>query len=102
TVLSLDSAGLFVRDRFGEESAIALADGCRARFQTDFALSIADMPLHDATNPTSQAPSGNVAIAGHDLAKASPYTMLGDPAINRIRAVKIALNLLRLQLLGAE
>ncbi|MGE3313822.1 MAG: CinA family nicotinamide mononucleotide deamidase-related protein, partial [Planctomycetaceae bacterium] len=51
TVLSLDSADLFVRDRFGEESAIALADGCRARFQTDFALSIADMPLHDATNP---------------------------------------------------
>jgi nicotinamide-nucleotide amidase len=88
-------------DPFGAEPAMALAAACRAKFQTDFALAIPDLPFHDATVPNSQAPSGHVAISGENLAKAGPYTMLGDPAINRIRAVKIALNLLRLQLLGA-
>ncbi len=79
--------------------AIALANDCRTRFGTDFAVAIGNIPPYDPEKPPEETPGGHVALVGEDLVRTAGFTLLGDPAVNKVRAVKMALNLLRLHLL---
>jgi nicotinamide-nucleotide amidase len=80
----------------------ALADGCRERFGADFAIFVGPFPKYDPEDATSVAPGSQVALAGENISRVVDYTFLGDLTLNKSRAAKIALNLLRLHLLRQE
>jgi len=80
--------------------AAAMAAGCRDRFGTDFALAVTECPQFDPDDSAAQSPSAYVAMAGDDLLETREYTLVGDPNITKSRAAKLALNLLRLHLIG--
>jgi nicotinamide-nucleotide amidase len=80
--------------------AAAMAEGCRNRFGSDFALAITECPRFDPDDPHAAAPAAYVALAGEGIAEVRDVVLLGDPAINKSRTAKTALNLLRLHLNG--
>jgi nicotinamide-nucleotide amidase len=86
-----------------EHARIAtLANGCRERFRTNFVLFVGPFPKYDPEDATSAAPSSQVALAGDTVSRVVDYTFLGDMTLNKSRAAKIALNLLRLHLMRQE
>ena len=56
-------------------------------------------PHYDPDSPGQPAPTSEVGLAGPNVSRIVDYTFLGDAALNRSRAAKIALNLLRLHFL---
>ena len=82
--------------------AAAMAAGCRDRFGTDFALAVTECPRFDPDDSLAQTPSAYVAMSGHDLFETREYALIGDPDITKSRAAKLALNLLRLQLMRSS
>lgn len=83
-----------------DQARIAVAtESCRHRFGADFALLVGEFPPYDPEDATKEAPKSHVAIAGGDASRIVDYTFLGDLALNKSRAAKIALNLLRLHFL---
>ncbi|MEX0702526.1 MAG: CinA family nicotinamide mononucleotide deamidase-related protein [Planctomycetales bacterium] len=103
----------------GAEAARAMAEGCRRRFRTDFALAVGGVVTSCELRVTSEEgltpPGGNsslvtrhsslpdvpfvhVALAGEGLLETRSHALLQDPTINRSRAAKMALDLLRLHL----
>ncbi len=72
-----------------EETAIAMASGCRERFQSDYALAL--------TGRRDDTPEGVVwiALATPEGVQAFEHHLIGDPGIATSRAAKTALNLLR-------
>lgn len=83
----------------GETVATSMARGCRDRFGTDFALSIAATSLNDSSAVDTNTPVAFIALAGRDLEDVRELSLAGDPAIAKSRTVKAAMNLLRRQLL---
>lgn len=82
-----------------EHARIAgLANHCRERFEADFVLFVGKFPKYDPEDATGAAPGSNVALVGKNVSRVVDYTFLGDLALNKSRAAKIALNLLRLHL----
>jgi nicotinamide-nucleotide amidase len=81
------------------ETAREMARGCRERFGCDFALAITECPRFSPEDPSSAVPKANVALAGEGVLIAREHTLLGDLALVKSRAAKIALNLLRLHLM---
>ncbi|WP_166825882.1 CinA family nicotinamide mononucleotide deamidase-related protein [Thalassoroseus pseudoceratinae] len=79
-----------------EETAIEMANGCRERFQTDYALAL--------TGRKNDTPEGTVwiAFAGPNRSEAIEHHLIGDPGIATSRAAKTALNLLRTNLVACE
>jgi nicotinamide-nucleotide amidase len=77
----------------------AVANRCRERFGADFLLFVGKFPEYDPEDATATAPSSQVAMTGDNVSRVVDYTFLGDMALNKSRAAKIALNLLRLHLL---
>ena len=77
----------------------AVANWCRQRFGADFVLFVGKFPTYDPEDATQTAPSSHVALAGENVSRVVDYTFLGDLTLNKSRAAKIALNLLRLHLL---
>jgi nicotinamide-nucleotide amidase len=76
-----------------------LADRCRARFATDYALAIGPFP--GPVDASATARDVHIAIAGADgttTSKATPFA--GHPEIVVARIVKSALNYLRLSITG--
>jgi nicotinamide-nucleotide amidase len=98
------------RERGSEESTkidehariAALANGCRERFRVDFLLFVGPFPKYDPEDATSVAPTSQVALAGDKVSRVVDYTFLGDLTLNKSRAAKIALNLLRLHLMRLD
>lgn len=83
------------------EVALAMADGCRQRFGTDFALAVTEVPEFDPADPLATAPASFVALAHPQGHRVEQVQHFGDPAIAKSRTAKVAINLLRLHLLGA-
>lgn len=97
-LIGIDPQRLRASSSNSAEAAIEMADGCRAKFGTDFALSITDWPKYEAENPNAPIPVGHVAFSGEGVRQADIIWHFGDPAIAKSRTVKAALNLLRLHL----
>ena len=77
------------------EVAKAMAEGCRRRMGTDFALAVTEWPEFDPDNPLSTAPASFVALAGPGFSQVEEVQHFGDPAIIKSRTAKVAMNLLR-------
>jgi nicotinamide-nucleotide amidase len=77
----------------------AVASRCRERMGADFVLLVGKFPDYDPEDATKTAPSAYVAFEGDNVSRVVDYTFLGDMTLNKSRAAKIALNLLRLHLL---
>jgi nicotinamide-nucleotide amidase len=77
--------------------AAALAEQCRQRFTSDFALAVSAFPKFDpaATSP----PLCHIALAGPDGTTTKPIPFAAHPDILKDRTAKDALNMLRLELL---
>jgi len=87
-------------NRTDEEGVIAAVASCsRERFAADFALLVGGFPPYNPEDTTALAPKSHVALVGEGLSRVVEYTFLGDITLNKSRAAKIALNLLRLHLL---
>jgi nicotinamide-nucleotide amidase len=82
------------------ETVGQMAQGCRERFKSDFALAVTECPHYDPEDLTAEARSAYIALAGADLLEVRRQTLAGDPAITKSRIAKAALNLLRLHLIG--
>ncbi len=59
----------------------------------------AEWPEFDPDDPLGQVPASFVALAGPNVAKVEKVQHFGDPAIAKSRTAKVAMNLLRLQLI---
>jgi nicotinamide-nucleotide amidase len=81
----------------------AICNECRENFTADFALFVGQFPKYDREDTTKSAPVSHAALVGKDVSRVVDYTFLGDMTLDKSRAAKIALNLLRLHLLrGSE
>jgi nicotinamide-nucleotide amidase len=80
----------------------AIGNECRENFAADFALFVGQFPKYDREDATQSAPISHAALIGKDVARIVDYTFLGDMTLNKSRAAKIALNLLRLHLLRGD
>jgi nicotinamide-nucleotide amidase len=81
---------------------VAVAKSCRDRFGADFALFVGEFPAYNPEDTTGDAPTSHVALVGEGVSRVVDYTFLGDLTLNKSRAAKIALNLLRLHLLRSQ
>ena len=81
------------------EVAEAMADGCRQRFGTDFAIAVTEWPEFDPDDPLAPVPASYVAVAGPNWRRSEKVQHFGDPAIAKSRTAKSAMNLLRLSLI---
>jgi nicotinamide-nucleotide amidase len=98
-LIGIDPQQLQAAKSNSAEAAIEMAVGCRTKFGTDYALSITDWPKFKADDPNAPVPTGHVALSGNGIQKSEPIRHFGDPAIAKVRTVKAAMNLLRLELL---
>ena len=86
----------------GQAAIITMANRCRERFAADFLLVVGPFPKYDPDDATKTAPGSHVAMTGANVSRIVDYTFLGDMTLNKSRAAKIALNLLRLHLLRSD
>ncbi len=98
-LIGIDPQRLQAESSHSAEAALEMADGCRKKLGTDFALSVTDWPKYEAENPNAPVPIGHVALSGDGVRKSDMIRHFGDPAIAKSRTVKAALNLLRLHLI---
>lgn len=98
-LIGIDPQRLAAAKSNSAEAAIEMAEGCRKKFGTDYALSITDWPKYHADDPNAEVPIGHVALSGEGVQKSDMIRHFGDPAIAKVRTVKAAMNLLRLELL---
>ena len=80
----------------------AMCNECRENFAADFALFVGQFPMYDREDATKSAPVSHAALVGKDVSRIVDYTFLGDMTLDKSRATKIALNLLRLHLLRGD
>jgi nicotinamide-nucleotide amidase len=80
----------------------AICNECRENFAADFALFVGQFPKYDPEDASKSAPVSHAALVGKDVSRIVDYTFLGDMTLNKSRAAKIALNLLRLHLLRGD
>jgi nicotinamide-nucleotide amidase len=77
----------------------AVLEQSRERWGADFAIYVGAFPEFDPDNAAVAAPVSEVGCAGPTMSRIVDYTFLGDQTLNRSRAAKVALNLLRLHFL---
>lgn len=79
------------------DAARQLAIACRERFDSDFALAVTDLGFPQAGDADLGPPIAFVGVADrHDGVWTVEVNLSGDPAIQRSRLAKTALNTLRL------
>jgi nicotinamide-nucleotide amidase len=83
-----------------EPVAIAMADGARQRGGATFALSITGIAGPDGGSPQKPVGTVCIGIAGANPTVATTYNFPGDRESIRDRSAKMALTLLRYQILG--
>jgi nicotinamide-nucleotide amidase len=79
-----------------QTTIVAALESCRERLGGEFAVFVGAFPHFDPDNAAEASPTSEVALVGPNVSRVVDYTFLGDAALNRSRAGKIALNLLRL------
>jgi len=98
-LVSVPADLLSVKGPISAEVAQAMAQGCRVRFGTDFAIAVTEVPEFDPNDPLAPVPASYVAVAGPNWQRAEQVQHFGDPAIAKSRTAKSAMNLLRLSLI---
>jgi len=85
-----------------EECALAMAEGCRKRFNTDYALSVTG--IAGPNGGTEDKPVGTtyIGLSSAHTTIAQLYRFGKDRAVNRTRAVYAALELLRRDILDID
>lgn len=81
------------------EVAGAMAEGCRKRFATDYALAVTEWSQFGPDDPLAPVPASYVALATPAGTYCEQVQHVGDPEIAKSRTAKTALNLLRLHLI---
>jgi nicotinamide-nucleotide amidase len=97
-LLDISESKLSQNGPVSSEIALAMAEGCRLRFKTDFGLAVTECPEFDPDHSHSSRPSAFVALVGDGIAECQELKLIGDPAIIKSRAAKMAMNLLRIEL----
>lgn len=85
-----------------EECAAAMALGCQKRFHTDLAVSITGIAGPDGGTPEKPVGLVYVGLAHADGVKVRSFQWGADRESNRIRATKMALNMVRRYLEAGE
>jgi nicotinamide-nucleotide amidase len=98
-LVSVDAGLLSKTGPISAEVAEAMAQGCRARFGTDFAIAVTEWAEFDPDDPLAPVPASYVAVAGPHWQCVEQVQHFGDPAIAKSRTAKTAMNLLRLSLI---
>jgi nicotinamide-nucleotide amidase len=94
-----------ILDQYGavsEECAAAMALGCQKRFHTDLAVSITGIAGPDGGTPEKPVGLVYVGLAHADGVKVRSFQWGADRESNRIRATKMALNMVRRYLEAGE
>ncbi len=99
-MLSVDPMLLRSYGDISSEAAEAMAQGCRQKFGTNFALAITEWADFKADDPFAAVPASFVALAGPKVVQVEKVQHFGDPEIAKSRTAKTAMNLLRLHLIG--
>lgn len=81
--------------------AESMARAGRARFGTDFALSVTECSRNEFSETDATAPTAYIALADDSGTDVRELNLAGDPAMIKSRVVKSVLNLLRLRLRGS-
>jgi nicotinamide-nucleotide amidase len=83
-----------------KRTAIAAAlEGSRTHWGADYVIFVGAFPHYNPDELAQAAPTSEVGLAGPHVSRIVDYTFLGDATLNRSRAAKIALNLIRLHFL---
>jgi len=98
-LVSVDAELLAKSGPINADVAQAMAEGCRKRFGTDFALAVTEWAAFVPDDPLAPVPASFVALAGPHGVHVEQIQHFGDPAIAKSRTAKSALNLLRLHLI---
>jgi nicotinamide-nucleotide amidase len=98
----VDAALLAASGPINAAVAQAMAEGCRKRFGTDFALAVTEWEAFAPDDPLASVPASFVALAGPHGQQVEQVQHFGDPAIAKSRTAKSALNLLRLHLIEGK
>jgi nicotinamide-nucleotide amidase len=99
---SLDGLSKAVGSASGADKHAAITaalESCRQRLGADFVIFVGAFPHYNPDDVAQAAPTSEVALVGPNVSRIVDYTFLGDASLNRSRAAKIALNLLRLHFL---
>jgi nicotinamide-nucleotide amidase len=94
-LLASDAPMIAEAGPISEATAGQMAIHCREQFGTDFALAITAFPPYNPEAQPNDAPTGYMALAGHNLLKVRRHVLIGDIAVLKSRAAKSALDLLR-------
>lgn len=99
-LLGVDEKALKANGAVSESTALAMAEGCRARSGADFAVAVTG--IAGPTGGTPDKPVGTVwiAVASEGGARARKFQFRGDRKTVRSRSCYSALNQLRLALTG--
>ncbi|MFG0335419.1 MAG: CinA family protein, partial [Maioricimonas sp. JB049] len=81
-----------------EPMARWMAEACRERFGTDYALAVTQYPFMEDGQSMRDAPSAYLALATQSETIVRPISLAGNPAILRSRVAKSAMDILRLHL----
>lgn len=98
-LVGVDAQLLIDHGPISGEVAVAMAQGCREKFGTDFAIAVTEWPQFDPDDPLAPVPASYVAVAGKNWQQSEIIQHFGDPAIAKSRTAKAAMNLLRLNLI---
>lgn len=98
-MLGVDSTCLKQYGAISAETAEAMAEGCRQRFGTDYAIAVTECPQDDP-DKGGEIPTAHIALASEGHTDSRKLNLGGDPAIVKARVAKAALNLLRHELLA--
>jgi nicotinamide-nucleotide amidase len=79
-----------------------LCQRCREKFAADFVLFVGPFARYDREDAAQAAPVSHAALVGKDVLRIVDFTFLGDKTLDKSRAAKIALNLLRLHFLRGD
>ncbi|HEV7999155.1 MAG TPA: molybdopterin-binding protein [Planctomycetaceae bacterium] len=99
---SLDGLAKAVGSALGADKPTAITaalESSRQRLGADFVIFVGAFPHYNPDDIAQAAPTSEVALVGPNVSRIVDYTFLGDATLNRSRAAKIALNLLRLHFL---
>jgi nicotinamide-nucleotide amidase len=99
TLLGVDPAVIQAHGAVSEEVARAMAEGACARARTDRALAITGIAGPDGGTPDKPVGLTFVALASGASCVARRYQLGGDRDVNRLYAARLALNLLRRDLM---
>jgi nicotinamide-nucleotide amidase len=101
-LLGVDPSILEQHGAVSEPVVLAMATGARARAKSEFALSISGISGPDGGTPQKPVGTVCIALASPTDTTARTFNFPGDREWIRDRAAKMAMTMLRYQLLGAK